>query len=279
MTDQNDPQTNWNAFGRVNASQRFRAPSAAMGRAMTEAIVAEVQVEPGMAVLDIACGTGEPAISIATRLNGSGKVVGCDISPGPLKIAEQRASERGLANVEFVPADVHALPFADASFDRITCRLGVMFFADPARAFRELHRVLKPGARLTILAWGPMQQPYFETTVGTILAHVPGATVPPSGAAMFKYGQPGTLSSALRAAGFAHAKDRLAHVPWNWPGTPQEFWEYFQEVTVPFKPMFDAIPPDRRDHVNHAVLEALSRRYSDEEVKFDAVIVLASAIR
>ena len=107
--------SNWNTFARVNASQRWRKPSAAMGRAMTEAIVREAQVAPNMRVLDVACGTGEPAISIATELSGTGDVVATDISPEPLKIGEARARERGLTNIRFEQADVHHLPFEDNS--------------------------------------------------------------------------------------------------------------------------------------------------------------------
>lgn len=275
-----EPSTSWNSFGRVNASERWRKPSAAMGRAMTDALVAEAHVEPGMCVLDIACGTGEPAITIATALQSSGgKVVGADISPGPLKIAEQRARERGLTNIEFTPADVHDLPFPDSEFDRITCRLGVMFFADCGRALREVHRVLRSGGRVSLLAWGSMEQPYFDTTISTIPRVVPGLTIPASGYSMFKFGTPGTLSSALRDAGFAHSEERLAEVPWNWPETPQELWAYFQEVTIPFRPLFQAIPSERRSEVDSKVLSELSRRYDGQEVKFDAKIVLASATK
>jgi ubiquinone/menaquinone biosynthesis C-methylase UbiE len=118
----------WNSFGRANASQKWRRQSAAMGNDMTRAIVAAAQVQPGMRVLDIACGAGEPAISIAQLLAGSGDVVGIDISPSPLKIAAERATQRGLPNITFQQADAHELPFPDNSFDRITSRLGVMFF-------------------------------------------------------------------------------------------------------------------------------------------------------
>src|SRR6476619_4212963 len=120
----------WNSFGRANASQKWRRQSAAMGSDMTRAIVEAAQVRPGMRVLDIACGTGEPAISLAALLGGEGDIVGVDISPAPLKIAEERAIQRGLTNATFQQADAHHLPFPCNSFDRITSRLGVMFFSD-----------------------------------------------------------------------------------------------------------------------------------------------------
>src|SRR6478735_6824964 len=132
--------TDWNSFGRANASQKWRRQSAAMGNDMTRAIVEAAQVRSGMRVLDIACGAGEPAISIAELLAGGGDVVGVDISPSPLKIAAERATQRGLSNVTFQQADAHLLPFADNRFDRITSRLGVMFFSDLPRALSEMRR-------------------------------------------------------------------------------------------------------------------------------------------
>jgi ubiquinone/menaquinone biosynthesis C-methylase UbiE len=270
-------KNDWNTFGRVNASQRWRQPSAAIGRAMTEAIVREARVEPNMRVLDVASGTGEPAISIATLLNRTGEVVATDISPAPLKIGEARARERALTNIRFQQADVQQLPFDAASFDRITCRLGVMFFADLPRALSEMRRVLKNGGRVTLLAWGTMDQPYFDTTVGTVLRTLPELELPASGAKMFKFGTPGVLAGAMRTAGFTAIEENFTHVSWNWPGTPDDLWAYFQEVTIPFKPLFDAIPTERREEVDARVLQALSDRSEDGEVKFDAEILLASA--
>ncbi len=250
-----------------------------MGRAVTDAIVEETQVAPGMQVLDVACGTGEPAISLAALMNGKGSVTGVDISPAPLKLAEQRAAERALTNVSFQQADAQQLPFPDQSFDRITCRMGVMFFADVALALREMWRVLKPGGRVVLLAWGPMEQPYFETTVGTILRLLPELRLPASATAIFKFGQQDVLAEALRNAGFSHAEDHLRTVPWHWPGTPEEVWAYFQELTIPFKPLMEAIPPARRAEVDAAVLREIGRFYDGTAVKFHAIILLASAQR
>jgi ubiquinone/menaquinone biosynthesis C-methylase UbiE len=269
--------SDWNNFARVNAAQRWRKPSAIMGRAMTEALVAEAQIVPGLRVLDVAAGTGEPAISIATALNGTGLVTATDISAEPLHVGEQRARDRHLTNIRFVAADVHALPFAENAFDRITSRLGVMFFADLPQALREIHRVLARDGRVSLLAWGSMQQPYFDTTIGTVLRLCPDLVAPKTG--MFKFGDRGLLCRALAEAGFRQTDEHQCEVPWNWAGTPEDLWAYFQEVTVPFKPLFQSIPSQKRMEVDRAVLRELSLLYDGTVVKFDAKIMLVSAIK
>jgi ubiquinone/menaquinone biosynthesis C-methylase UbiE len=271
--------TDWNSFGRANASQKWRRQSAAMGNDMTRAIVAAAQVGSGMRVLDIACGTGEPAISLAAVLVGDGDVVGVDISPAPLKIAEERAIQRGLSNVTFQQADAHELPFPDNSFDCITSRLGIMFFSDLPRALSEMRRVLKPSGRAILLVWGPMDQPYFQTTIGAILRMLPEASVPESGRKMFALGNKGVLAQVLRQAGFSEVKEELVTVPWTWMGTPEEVWEYFQDVAVPFASFIQSIPADRRDEIDAEVLKAISQYYDGTSIKFTATVNIAVAVK
>jgi ubiquinone/menaquinone biosynthesis C-methylase UbiE len=271
--------TDWNSFGRANASQKWRRQSAAMGNDMTRAIVAAAQVRSGMRVLDIACGTGEPAISLAAVLVGDGDVVGVDISPAPLKIAGERAIQRGLSNVTFQQADAHELPFPNNSFDCITSRLGIMFFSDLPRALSEMRRVLKPSGRAILLVWGPMDQPYFQTTIGAILRMLPEASVPESGRKMFALGNKGVLTQVLRQAGFSEVKEELVTVPWTWMGTPKEVWEYFQDVAVPFASFIQSIPADRRDEIDAEVLKAISQYYDGTSIKFTATVNIAIAVK
>jgi SAM-dependent methyltransferase len=250
-----------------------------MGTPLTELIVREACIKPGMRVLDVASGTGEPAISIATQLEGTGEVIATDISAEPLKIAEGRARQRGLTNIRFQAADAHQLPFPDASFDRVTSRLGLMFFADLPKALREIHRVLKPGGRFTAVTWGPMEQPYFETTIGEICRLCPQLCLPESGKAMCKFGATGSLTAALLAANFAGTSDELRTVNWTWHGPPEEVWQYFQAVTVPFAPLLNAIPEDRRAEADERVVQAMARYQVDGEVRFTGKFILATATR
>jgi ubiquinone/menaquinone biosynthesis C-methylase UbiE len=270
------PDLGWNAYARVHASQRWRQLSAAMGRHVTYAIVEEAQVGPGMRVLDVASGTGEPAITVARLLAGTGSVVASDVSPQALAVGEQRAQQHGLTNLSFVPADAHRLPFPDASFDRVTSRLGIMFFADPALALREMRRVLRPKGRASLLAWGPMEQPYFSATIGTVLRLLPELQLAGLARAIFRYAPPGTLRQALLDAGFARADEHTATAPWNWGGTPEDFWAYFQDVSIPFHPLFAAIPAERKVEVDAAVIDAAARHRREGVIKMTASIVLAS---
>ncbi|HKN36939.1 MAG TPA: methyltransferase domain-containing protein [Terriglobales bacterium] len=116
-----DSQIPWGAPYRLIAAEKWKAKSAAMGIPLTETLVEFAQPRSGMQVLDLATGTGEPAISLAQRLTPTGHVSGVDLSADLLAIAEKRAQQRGLANISFHQGDAHELPFPDQSFDLATC--------------------------------------------------------------------------------------------------------------------------------------------------------------
>ena len=199
------------------------------------------------------------------------------MAAAPLEVARARARKRGLENVEYVQGDVHALPFAEESFDRVTSRLGVMFFGDLPKALGEMRRVLKPGGRVALLAWGAMQQPYFERTIGTLRRMRPELDVPGAALAMFKFGVAGTLGAALGEAGFSAVDERLQRIPWDWHGTPEELWDYFRGVTVPFHALLEKVQGDAA--VERAVLAELGKAFDGEWVRCQAEMVVATAVR
>lgn len=279
MNPVQNSSSQWGASYRLVASERWKAKSAAMGRALTEALVECGAPKPGMKVLDLASGTGEPAITLAARVAPQGHVTALDLSAELLEIATERARERGLTNFSTRPADAHNLPFPDQSFDLATSRFGVMFFADCGKALRELRRVLKPGARACFAAWGPFEQPYWSSTMGVVVKRMGGPALVPGGPDPFKFAQPGSLSAELRNAGFRAVEEETRTVPWIWPGSAEEVWEQMRAMSAPFRPLLDRVPPEKWDEINRDVRAAV-RRYGDgDSVKFDAVVVLAWGVR
>ena len=95
-------------------------------------------------VLDVAACTGEPGLSIASKLK-RGKAVITDLAVDMLEIAKDNAAYRGIHNIETHTRDVCELPFADSTFDPVSCRLGFMLFPDTFLAAKEMACVMNPG--------------------------------------------------------------------------------------------------------------------------------------
>jgi SAM-dependent methyltransferase len=113
---------------------------------------------PGERVLDVGCGTGATLIPFAGAVGPEGHATGIDIAEPMLARARQRVAEEGLTNVTLVQADAQVHGFVPASFDLVTSRFGVMFFADPTAAFRNLLGALRPGGRLAMAVWASVAE-------------------------------------------------------------------------------------------------------------------------
>lgn len=247
-----------------------------MGRAVTETFVEYAQPQPGMHVIDLASGTGEPGISLAQRVAPDGHVTALDQSSELLEIATRRAHHRKLNNFEARQGDAHQLPFSDLAFDLATCRFGVMFFKQPEQALTELRRVLKPGARACFVAWGSFEQPYWQTTMKIVHQHVGGTLLEPGGPDPFRFAAPGSLSQIMRATGFHDVEESSRDVPWMWPGGTEEVFEYASACSTPFRPMMERVPQEMWPAIRRDVHAAIERYRIGEEIRFGAAVVLAS---
>jgi ubiquinone/menaquinone biosynthesis C-methylase UbiE len=115
--------------------------------AVAELLLARVGLEPGMELLDVACGSGNGSIPAA---RAGARVTGVDLEPDMLALARERAAD-AMVEVEWVEADIQELPFGDGSFDRVISTFGHIFAPDHRRTAEEMKRVCR--GRIGICCW------------------------------------------------------------------------------------------------------------------------------
>jgi SAM-dependent methyltransferase len=187
------------------------AATAVAGRSeddtFNQMIIAEAGIRPGESVLDIASGTGNPAVSIALAMEGRGSVTCTDLTPRMLETARGRARNLDLSILRFIAADMAQLPFKDSCFDCTTCRFGLMSPEDKVGPAKEALRVLRPGGRAAYMVWGAYEEnPPFYVPRRAAARFFGEEEGPP--AMRHSMGAPGTLERVLEAAGFARVEER-----------------------------------------------------------------------
>ena len=136
-----------------------------------ELLIERSGLEPGMDLLDVACGTGNATIPAA---RAGARVTGLDFSPELLEIARERGSD-AMVEVEWVEGDAQELPFDDASFDRVISTFGHMFAPDHRRTASEMLRVCRPGATIATACWIP------DGAIGRMVSTIAELVPPPPG--------------------------------------------------------------------------------------------------
>jgi SAM-dependent methyltransferase len=268
----------WTDVATIDAWRRWREPFAVQTEALTSALLDAADIEPGQRVLDLASGAGEPALTLARRVGPSGHVVATDLSPGWLGIIEDAALAERLGNLQLSVADAHALPFGDASFDRVTSRLGVMFFADLQRALAECRRVLVQEGRIAFLVWGePDQNTFFAATMRALRAYVDVPQPAPGTPGPLRFAAEGSVARELEQAGFREIEEERMVVPLPWPGPPEQLWQHFREVVAPLRPLIDGLTPADRDAVAAEVIATYAAAYDGTRVELTAEVVVITA--
>ena len=134
----------------------------------TPETLVRLQARPGDAVLDVGCATGASSFNLLRLIGPGGRVVGIDIEPAPLVVANRIRKALDRPNISFQNADVSALHYPDAVFDRVVCQHTLMFVHDKSRAVREMYRVLSRRGRLVISVWGPRQGVVHEALLADV---------------------------------------------------------------------------------------------------------------
>lgn len=131
-------------------------------------VVEAAGIAPGQQVIDVACGTGVVARSVADRLDGRGRVVGLDVNEGMLAVAR-----RIRPDIEWRQGDATDLPFPDASFDAALCQASLMYFPNQVAALREMGRVVTSEGTVAVQVWGSLEsQPGYRLFAEIVARHV-----------------------------------------------------------------------------------------------------------
>lgn len=220
-----DGRDHWEAA--ADAWGRWADSMAAMADKINQPLLDAATVGPGARVLDLAGGAGEPAFSSAKRAGPTGLSVCTDLAASMLRAAasrNNRGKDADTAPLVFAAADMCALPFADASFDAVTCRFGVMFAPDVPLALKEAARVLRPGGRAAFMLWGPLEDNKLFAEIAAALDEALGAPPPGQGGdGLFRFAAPDSFAPLLRAAGFSDVVESAVR-PTRRAKLSEEFW-------------------------------------------------------
>ncbi|GAB4482085.1 MAG: methyltransferase domain-containing protein [Burkholderiaceae bacterium] len=171
-------------------------------------VCAAAGVGAGQRVLDVACGTGVLAGAARDCVGPRGAVAGLDPNVEMLAVARRRRH-----GVEWHEGRAEALPFPDASFDRVVSQFGLMFFDDAPAALREMRRVLRPGGRVAVAVWDALARSPGYAALAALVQRLFGDAVAASFRAPWALGDANRLLDLCEAAGIdgaqvsRHARD------------------------------------------------------------------------
>lgn len=190
-----DPNEVWRRYDAMEA--RLTAP-------LSQRMLDLAGLRPGMRVLDLATGRGEPAIAAAKRVAPGGHVLGVDVSSSMLDMARTRALEEGVAGLELKVMDAASVDgFGAGAFDAVLCRWGLMYMDAPLVALCAAHRALVPGGVMVLAVWDAPERVAYVTLPRQVLSTL--APVPPIDfdvSGTFRYADAERLRRDLQQSGF-----------------------------------------------------------------------------
>jgi SAM-dependent methyltransferase len=221
-----------------------------------EWLVRQLDPQPGDTVLELAAGVGDTGFVAARLIGAEGRLISTDFAPEMVAAARRRAAEQGIANATFQVLDAEQMDLPTASVDSVLCRWGYMLMVNPAAAFAETRRVLRPGGRLAFSVWGSAEANPWASLPGRILVSRGHMTPPaPSAPGIFALADPDRVRTLVIGAGFA--PPQLEEVPRHRHfASFDDYWGYLTELAGGISPILRALPQEERHAVREQLREA-----------------------
>jgi SAM-dependent methyltransferase len=202
---------------------------------------------PGATVLELAAGAGDTGFEAAAIFGVHGRLISTDFSPAMVQVARRRGAELELRNVDHRVMDAQHIELGADSVDGVLCRFGYMLMPDPAAAFAETRRVLRPGGRLALAVWGaPERNPW--ATIGFALLIERGHMPPPDPGAPgpFALGSEERIRALLDGAGFTAARTEEVPVRFAFRDL-DDYMRYATDTGGPAALVLRTLPEDERE--------------------------------
>jgi SAM-dependent methyltransferase len=197
-------------------------------------VIERLAPAPGERWLDLASGTG----AIAERAASAGAfVTGIDLAPALIETAKARAAEQGL-EIDYRVGDAERLELPDASFDKVSSTVGIMFAPDHEAVARELARVTAPGGRIALANWTP------TGGLGKMFKVMAPYQPAPPPSSPFDWGDESRVRELL---GDDFELELEEHVSTMRIGSGEEYWDLFSTSYGPTKTLTEAIGERRED--------------------------------
>ena len=265
-----DAKRNWSAV-----AERYDRLSSTLFPPITSAFLSFVQLQPGQLVLDVACGPGYLTTAAAEAVGIAGRVVGADLSPGMIKLAMSRATQR---NLEYREMNAEALDLPDGLFNVVLCQLGLMLFARPHAALKEMARVCKKGGTLACLVQGSPERMLFTSLVMKALVKHAPELKQPGAPTLYQFAPVGVLDQALTSAGLWHVVSSRVSGVFLFD-SPLDYWKVMTEGGGRTGAVLRSLPADKRKAVEAEVLEQAAQHSANGKTAIPYEVVMAKGLK
>ena len=240
-------------------------------RPVSEWMVRRLDLQPGDTVLELAAGVADTGLMAARLVGEKGRVIITDFAPEMVAAARRRAEEVGVGNAGFRVLDAERMDLETDSVDGVLCRWAYMLMEDPAAAFAETRRVLRPGGRLAFSVWAAPERNPALSLPGRVLVELGHIPPPDPGApGAFAMADPARIRGLVVGAGFAEPE--IEEVSFSRPFADQDdYLRFLAETSSSLSPVLGALSGEALAALRERMHEAARPYHSSGGYDFPAV--------